>query len=209
MTQRMPSDIVDCKVVLLGKECGGKTSLVERFLYDRFNGTAYQNTIGAAFGAKKMQVNGRWVTLGIWDTAGSEKYQAMSRIYYRGARAAIVCYDVADVKSFEKARFWVNELQDAEEHCKIYLCGTKLDLVLDEGKQRAVDYHDCVDYGTEIGATVFETSSKTNHNVLALFQRIADEYVPDHDMPTNDMNSSDIDLNSANISENKKNCCFT
>lgn len=207
----MPRDTVDCKVVLLGKECGGKTSLVERFLHDRFNGVTYQNTIGAAFGAKRMQANDRWVTLGIWDTAGSEKYQAMSRIYYRGARAAIVCYDVTDATSFHKARSWVNELREAEEHCKIYLCGTKLDLVLTKEKQRAVDYHDCVDYGTTIGATVFETSSKTNHNVIPLFQQIADEYVPEHDISTNDdTNCSGLDLNSYNEpTHGGKKCCFS
>ncbi len=64
-------------------------------------------TIGAAFGAKKVSVQGESVTLGIWvstsysspplnlslqDTAGSERYESMSRIYYRGAKAAIVCF---------------------------------------------------------------------------------------------------------------------
>lgn len=67
-------------------------------------------TIGAAFGAKKVVVDGETVTMGIWvwfmvnvtakthklydtqDTAGSERYESMSRIYYRGAKAAIVCY---------------------------------------------------------------------------------------------------------------------
>ncbi len=49
------------------------------------------------------------------DTAGSERYEAMSRIYYRGARAAIVCYDLTDRTSFERTRFWVNELKNSEE----------------------------------------------------------------------------------------------
>lgn len=207
----MPRDSVDCKVVLLGKECGGKTSLVERFLHDRFDGLSYQNTIGAAFGARRMPANDRWVTLGIWDTAGSEKYQAMSRIYYRDARAAIVCYDLTDTTSFEKARFWVNELQEAEEKCKIYLCGTKLDLIVEKLKPRVVDYHDSVDYGSEIGATVFETSSKTNHNVQELFQKIADDYVPEHDVSrSDDTNISGLDLSQANDDDRtRKKCCFS
>lgn len=49
------------------------------------------------------------------DTAGSERYEAMSRIYYRGARAAIVCYDLTDKSSFDRARFWIGELQKHEE----------------------------------------------------------------------------------------------
>ena len=70
----MSNQKVDCKVVLLGRMYGGKTSLVERFIHQRFNeNIPYQNTIGAAFGAKTLTVDGAPVTLGIWDTAGSER----------------------------------------------------------------------------------------------------------------------------------------
>ena len=51
------------------------------------------------------------------DTAGSERYEAMSRIYYRGAKAAIICYDLSDRSSFDRARFWIGELQKHEEVC--------------------------------------------------------------------------------------------
>ncbi|XP_024938519.1 ras-related protein Rab-24 [Cephus cinctus] len=65
---------VDLKVVMLGHEAVGKTSLLERFVNDRFNEhLSYQNTIGAAFAAKQMEVGGRKFVLGIWDTAGSER----------------------------------------------------------------------------------------------------------------------------------------
>ena len=49
------------------------------------------------------------------DTAGSERYESMSRIYYRGARAAIVCYDLTEKLSFERAQFWITELRKNEE----------------------------------------------------------------------------------------------
>jgi len=75
---------VDVKVVLLGKEFCGKTSLVERFLNERFAGeNRYQSTIGAAYGARRVEVAGREFVLGVWDTAGSERYESMSRMYYR------------------------------------------------------------------------------------------------------------------------------
>lgn len=57
---------VDAKVVLLGKEYGGKTSIVERYLHNRYSGDLpYQNTIGAAYGAKRVEAFGRTVVLGI------------------------------------------------------------------------------------------------------------------------------------------------
>lgn len=176
----MSSGRVDMKIVLLGKEYGGKTSLVERYLHDRFTGDMpYQSTIGAAFGAKKIEVGERAITLGIWDTAGSERYEAMSRIYYRGAKAAIVCYDLSDRTSFERVRFWVNELRNNEEKCRIYLCGTKKDITDEEKNKRAIDYHMTTDYAEEIQALVFETSSKTGENIRELFQKIAEDYVND------------------------------
>uniref|UniRef100_A0A672HLS0 Ras-related protein Rab-24 n=1 Tax=Salarias fasciatus TaxID=181472 RepID=A0A672HLS0_SALFA len=137
---------VDAKVVMLGKESVGKTSLVERYVHHRFLVGPYQNTIGAAFVAKPIQVGEKVITLGIWDTAGSERYEAMSRIYYRGARAAIVCYDLTDSSSFQRARFWVKELQNCEEFCKIYLCGTKNDLIMADRSVRQIDYHDAQDF---------------------------------------------------------------
>jgi Ras-related protein Rab-24 len=117
---------VDMKVVFLGMSDVGKTSLVERFLAGQWNpkpGT----TVGAAFGAKKVEVPGypTPITLGIWDTAGAERYESMSRIYYRSARAACVCYDITNKESFRKVKFWVDELLQNEEQCAIYLVGTK------------------------------------------------------------------------------------
>jgi len=175
----MSNQKVDLKVVLLGKEYGGKTSLVERFIHHRFNANLpYQNTIGAAFGAKSVTTpQGQTVTLGIWDTAGSERYEAMSRIYYRGAKAGIVCYDLADDQSWDRARFWVQEIKAHEESCKIYLCGTKRDMIDDGTKQRAIDYHDITDYADTINASVFETSSKTGDNIIELFEQIAADYI--------------------------------
>ncbi len=54
----------------------------------------------------------------------------MSRIYYRGAKAAIVCYDVMNEKSWEKVQFWVDELKRFEESCRIYIVGNKTDLAV-------------------------------------------------------------------------------
>uniref|UniRef100_A0A803YJU2 Ras-related protein Rab-24 n=2 Tax=Phasianidae TaxID=9005 RepID=A0A803YJU2_MELGA len=134
-------------------------------------------TIGAAFVAKVLSVGEQTVTLGIWDTAGSERYEAMSRIYYRGARAAVVCYDLTNSSSFQRAKFWVNELQNCEEGCRIYLCGTKSDLLEEDRRKRDVDFHDVQDYADEVKAELFETSSKTGQNVDELFQKVAEDYV--------------------------------
>merc|ERR1712080_211240 len=106
---------------------------------------------------------------------GSERYEAMSRIYYRGAKAGIVCYDLTDDASWDRARFWVQEIKGHEEACKIYLCGTKCDL-LENGKERAIDKYDIDDYAETINADVFETSSRTGEKISELFDKIAEDY---------------------------------
>mmetsp|Transcript_14592 Transcript_14592/g.57294 ORF Transcript_14592/g.57294 Transcript_14592/m.57294 type:complete len:209 (+) Transcript_14592:154-780(+) len=172
----MSGSKVDVKVVLLGMHDVGKTCLVERYLHGKFkfNVTA---TVGAAFGAKKVDVNGQGVTLGIWDTAGAERYESMSRIYYRSARAAIVCYDLTNKASFDKVEFWIKELLQNEENCDIYIVGTKLDLVQDGTKERGMPEGSVEEYARTIGGDVFETSAKTGHNINDLFYKIARDYL--------------------------------
>ncbi|KAL5015887.1 hypothetical protein ScPMuIL_005476 [Solemya velum] len=174
----MTGQKVDIKIVLLGKSYAGKTCLVERYLHGRYSGDTvpYQNTIGAAFGAKKVKVGKKQLVLGIWDTAGSERYEAMSRIYYRGAVAAVLCYDLTDKSSFDRARFWVGELRLTEESCKIYLCGTKKDIVEGNPDLKRVDRRQAEALGQDLQAEVFETSSKTGENVERIFQKIAEDY---------------------------------
>ena len=53
---------------------------------------------GAAFGACCVKVGGSEVCVGVWDTAGSERYSAMSPLYYRGAKAAVICYDITNAE---------------------------------------------------------------------------------------------------------------
>lgn len=197
---------VDLKVVLLGMEFSGKTSLVERYLHDRFQGDIpYQNTIGAAYGAKRMTVLGKHLTVGIWDTAGSERYEAMSRFYYRGASAAVVCYDLTDETSFEKARFWVNELRKNEENCRIYLCGTKKDLIDDGLRPRKVNAKIASNYAVAIEAKLFETSSKTGEYVPELFTIVAQDFV---NSPIVKQMEDSLRLEETSHSAKQTSCCL-
>lgn len=66
------------------------------------------------------------------DTAGSERYEAMSRIYYRGAKAAILCFDLTDKSSFDRIRFWIGELRQHEEVSNVRLksgCSCSLEIM--------------------------------------------------------------------------------
>ncbi|CAH2064965.1 unnamed protein product, partial [Iphiclides podalirius] len=169
----------DFKIVLLGSEHVGKTSLVLRFVSCNFNsGTPYQNTIGAAFCAKTMHSGGKDFNVGIWDTAGSERYEAMTKMYYRGAHAAIICYEPSSLDTWTRLRHWLHELRTVEEECKVYLCATKKDL-LDSGTVVREVPEDIVATYSQGLCGHFMTSSRTGENVEELFQRIVDDCAAD------------------------------
>jgi len=170
----MANKKVDLKCVLLGKAAVGKSCLVERFLHDRFTEMPI-STVGAAFGAKPIKLAKRTVTLGIWDTAGGERYESMTRHYYKGAEAAVVCYDLTDATSFAKVKFWVGELLQVEENAIIALVGTKSDL-LEEGKNRGISQAEVRGYARSINAREYETSARSNVNIDRVFQDITEEW---------------------------------
>jgi len=199
---------VDIKVVLLGKENVGKTALFERFLHDHFIGAfSYQSTIGASYGGKRMVSDtGEALVLGIWDTAGSERYESMSRLYYRDAKAAVVCYDMLEASSFLRAKYWVQELTRAEPTCRVYLAACKADLVVQDPSLRKVDTHDVADYSDSIHAQHFETSALTGDNIAAIFQSITNDMVRDRNLRRqNDEHAASIQVHGT--ASQRKGCC--
>eukprot|EP01094_Clydonella_sp_ATCC50884_P013456 TRINITY_DN2373_c2_g1_i2.p1 TRINITY_DN2373_c2_g1~~TRINITY_DN2373_c2_g1_i2.p1 ORF type:complete len:203 (+),score=59.72 TRINITY_DN2373_c2_g1_i2:377-985(+) len=165
----MNNKIFQFKLVLLGESAVGKSSLVMRFVKGQF--FDYQeSTIGAAFLTQTVCLNDTTVKFEIWDTAGQERYHSLAPMYYRGAQAAIVVYDLTSSDSFERAKNWVKELQrQGNPNIVIALAGNKLDLE----EKRAVTSEDAQAYAAENSILFMETSAKTAANVNELFVAIA------------------------------------
>eukprot|EP00043_Microstomoeca_roanoka_P027061 m.13524 g.13524 ORF g.13524 m.13524 type:complete len:202 (-) comp7296_c0_seq1:373-978(-) len=158
------------KLVLLGETAVGKSSLVLRFVKGQFQ--EYQeSTIGAAFLTQTVCLeDGTRVKFEIWDTAGQERYHSLAPMYYRGAQAAIVVYDITSEASFLRAKSWVKELQkQAENVAVIALAGNKADLAA----RREVQSEDVARYAQEEKLLFMETSAKTAYNVTEIFAAIA------------------------------------
>jgi small GTP-binding protein len=83
----------EIKLVIIGDSGVGKSSLVLRFVTQSFKPFS-ESTIGASFMSKVIELDGQTVKVQIWDTAGQEKYKSLAPMYYRGAAAAIVVYDI-------------------------------------------------------------------------------------------------------------------
>ncbi|ETW02720.1 hypothetical protein, variant [Aphanomyces invadans] len=125
------------KLVLIGDTAVGKSCLVVRFVRDEFF-EFQEPTIGAAFLTQTVSMDdGVTVKFEIWDTAGQERYRSLAPMYYRGAAAAIVVYDVTNKDSFTGAMSWVKELQRrGDPNVIIALAGNKADLE----SRRTVDF---------------------------------------------------------------------
>jgi len=170
-------ETVDLKLVLLGQPGVGKTCLVYRYLYNTFGETI--STIGASFAMKKVEpAGGRPCNLGIWDTAGQERFDSLSSFYCRGARAAIICFDLTDRASFEcLVTKWIRKvLDEAEQGCHMCIVGTKLDLIQAGTATRAVSTEEVEKLAQKHAAHVFETSAKQGEGVSNIFETIVDQY---------------------------------
>merc|ERR1711894_144166 len=143
------------KLVLLGESAVGKSSLVLRFVKGQFH-EFQESTIGAAFLTQTVVLDDTTVKFEIWDIAGQERYHSLAPMYYRGAQAAIVVYDITNADTFTRAKTWVRELQkQARPDIVIALAGNKSDL----GSRRTVEYEEANAYAEENGLLFMETSA--------------------------------------------------
>eukprot|EP00730_Choanoeca_flexa_P013071 TRINITY_DN4939_c0_g1_i1.p1 TRINITY_DN4939_c0_g1~~TRINITY_DN4939_c0_g1_i1.p1 ORF type:complete len:200 (+),score=44.14 TRINITY_DN4939_c0_g1_i1:117-716(+) len=157
------------KVVLLGEGSVGKTSLVLRYVHDKFN-DSHVTTLQASFVKKRLNIQQKRVTLAIWDTAGQERFHALGPIYYRDSQGAVLVYDITDQDSFQKVKKWVKELKKMlKGDIVLAICGNKADLE----KQRTVDHSMAEAYAASVGAMHFNTSAKHNKGVDDMFRELA------------------------------------
>ena len=176
-----------CKLVLLGASGCGKTSLSARFTRDAHEANV-EATVGAAFASRTIEVrlgrdldaatdgddaNARAalgeVKFEVWDTAGEERYASLAPLYYRGASAAMIVFDVTSRETLTRARYWANELAArADARCATTLVGNKIDAAA----ARETTSEEAAALAREFAMTggYVETSAKTGAGVREAFE---------------------------------------
>uniref|UniRef100_A0A672NVT9 Ras-related protein Rab-6B-like n=1 Tax=Sinocyclocheilus grahami TaxID=75366 RepID=A0A672NVT9_SINGR len=164
------------KLVFLGEQSVGKTSLITRFMYDSFDNT-YQATIGIDFLSKTMYLEDRTVRLQLWDTAGQERFRSLIPSYIRDSTIAVVVYDITNLNSFQQTSKWIDDVRtERGSDVIIMLVGNKTDLA----DKRQVSVEAAEKKARELGVMYIETSAKAGYNVESLrnedgplFRRVA------------------------------------
>lgn len=163
------SPLAKYKLVFLGDQSVGKTSIITRFMYDKFDNT-YQATIGIDFLSKTMYLEDRTVRLQLWDTAGQERFRSLIPSYIRDSSVAVVVYDVSNRTSFLNTARWIEEVRSERgSDVIVVLVGNKTDLV--DKRQVSIEEGDAK--AREFNVMFIETSAKAGFNIKALFRKIA------------------------------------
>lgn len=152
------------KVLIIGQSNVGKTSLLTRYV-DKVFYDDTMSSIGVDFKliTLNLEIDGieHIVKVQLWDTAGQDRFQAVTRQFYRGAHAAIVVFALDDLRSFERVDYWMTQL---DEKCIVKLVGNKCDKPHQAVSERAIK---------ELNIDYIQTSAKSGENVKELFEDIA------------------------------------
>ena len=153
------------RYIIVGDMAVGKSCILLQFTDNKFR-NQHELTIGVEFGAKTISINGKSVKIQIWDTAGQEAFQAITRTYYKGAIGALLVYDITRKETFIHVTKWLEEVRNnSSKTITVILIGNKKDL---EDK-RQVSYEEGEAFAKENGLMFLETSAKTAYNVVESF----------------------------------------
>lgn len=185
---------LDIKVMLIGDQAVGKSSLMVRYTEDNF----YVNMLGTAgldFKKKIIKRGEKMIKVTVYDTAGHERFRKINKSYYRNVKGMILVYDITDRQTYDNFTEWMNSIlenEQKEKSTQILVLGNKVDMpeerkvMLEEGKNLASKYN----------ALFTETSAKTGENVENAFNLIIDKIIQ------TEQNISDSKVKESNNEQN-------
>ena len=164
----MMNDQIDyiVKICLLGEAAVGKTSLVYRFIENKFRDN-YKSTLGVNLLKKDMVIDGYGgVSAQIWDLGGQESFRSLRKLYLEGANGAFVIFDTTKRKTFDKLDEWIQSFKESRGNRPLLLIGNKIDLI---DKQK-VEESEVKEYAEKNSTDFILTSAKTGENVEKAFK---------------------------------------
>ena len=186
------------KILILGDSFVGKTNMLKRFLHNDFDSTN-KETVGVEFDSKNITLgeNGKEeiVKAQIWDTAGQERYRSLTKAYYKGAKGALLVYDITRRVTFENIDNWLIDLRtNGDKDILIILIGNKSDL---EDK-REVSKDEAETKAEQYNTAFLETSAKSGDNITKGFMELIEQIYKAN------MDNTPTEQNEVKVEENKE-----
>ena len=159
------------KVVITGPAAVGKTSIIQRFVHNKFS-ISYKLTIGVDFITKEVEYSeGEAARLTLWDIGGQERYRFLRESFYEQSNGALLVFDLSRAKTFSEIKEWLGELRNfTYKEIPFILVGNKSDLLPDLGD--VLDREEARTYANQEGGIYLETSAKTGDNIESAFLKL-------------------------------------
>jgi len=165
------------KFVIIGNHEVGKTSLIRQFVERKFSHD-YRATIGLNIFAHNFDFQGNEISVQLWDIGAQQYFKRFRKIYYKGAEAAFIVFDLTNRESFEKVKDWYKEINQLieEKNIPIVIVGNKVDLA-DQRIISTAEGEELTKSLSETGISYIETSALSGENVIEAFELIAYHYI--------------------------------
>ncbi len=189
------------KLLVVGDSSVGKTNFVMRLINNEFSKN-YMTTSGIDLKATDIEIKNKKIHIQLWDTAGQEKYKAITKNLFLKVMGALIIYDITNEASYNNLKSWVKLIkEECGKHMQLIILGNKSDL----DAQRKISKDEAINYAKEQKIDYIETSSKTGENVKKAVTMICENILENKEI--NDSSSFMLDNSSFLMDKRKKRCC--
>ena len=206
------------KIIVVGETEVGKTCIINQYINQNFDFN-YIATIAMDKSKKEIEIDNTNLNLEIWDTAGQEQYRATNKIFMKGAKIALLVYDITNEKSFEEINYWHETVKNMNNENIIFcLVGNKNDLY----EQRVIKEEKGKKFAEEKKMLFFESSAMDYESIETIFKGVCQEYlnlVKEEEKKINSMKEEErkkieeernrekgVPLNENNVGDKKDGC---
>ena len=199
----------DCKLTVLGDSSVGKTTLIHNFVNDEYR-PDFKPTLGTDISTIYVSVDEQQILVTIWDTAGTELFNSLSKRFYRGSQACVLVADLTNIETFNNLKHWqtdISEMLSPEEVATFpfVLLANKADLK----DKRTVSAEQVKHFGEVLQCNTFEVSAKNGDNVEDEFKCVLKKYLENLRISPVKLENNPIDIenNNNNKKEGGSECC--
>jgi len=160
-------------IILVGDCSVGKTSIINRFIENRFNRNL-KSTVNIEFRIKSIKLDSNTIVdLKIWDTCGEERFHSITKNFYHEADGIFIVFDLGDCKTFNNINIFLKDINDIcnINNKAIMIIGNKNDLPLEDIKVKEKDIEKILGKNKEF--KYLDVSARSGSNIRDMFTQMS------------------------------------